>query len=171
MIQIGQLQKGMYLSNDGNGNIPVYDKMDSTEPMLTITPGQMIGLITDFKNNTQGAAVIFYSDEIASSVPFGEKVLYYSNPLLWGTGYKITGIVNFRDLQANVSDAQVEKQNAAIANANANGTSIANDFKEVVTGVSDAITSNIPWGLAAGAVGVYVLLNWKNFFKPVNIKK
>lgn len=169
MVQLSDLKQGMYLNNSGQTSIPVYDDFDTTkDPILTIAPGEMIGQIVDFKNSNAGAAVLFSSDAISSALPLSEKVWYYLNPFIWGTGYKRTGVVNFVDLQNNVSDSQVASQNNALANSATNGVSFGNAFKEVTTDITSSLGESIPW---VPITLIFVALNWKTFFKPVNIKK
>lgn len=175
MIVIADLKKGMYLTNNGKTVIPLYDENDGTGPVLiSIRPGELIGQVMDFRTGPKGNVILFSSDAITANTGLAQRALVYMLTWVPDRFYNVAS-ANFADIQNNVSVQSVSEQNAAIANANANGVSLTNSIKSVAKGAGEALgevgTSLIPWNLVLIAAGGYVVINWNKYFKPINIKK
>lgn len=172
MIQPTDIQIGMYLNNDGTTAIPVYRDEDSMEtPIYYVQPQELIGQVVDISHGNGGVVINFHSDAITSHQNFIQQAFNYINAFIPGDIGVNYGSVKFSDLQNNVGDAQIQSQRDAIQIAANNGVSLQNMFIKTAKGVAQTIESSIPWELPVAFVAGYVLLNWKNFFKPVNIKK
>lgn len=175
MINLSEIKKGMYLSNNGKDIINLYDSKDGTgDILLSIKPGQIIGKVVDFSNGPIGSVVLFASDKINDAS--GALTRFNNYFFNWVPGVTFEAAsANFSDIQANISEENIQKQNVAMGMAAANGVNITNSIKSAAEGAGDIISDAggklIPWNLVWGAGAVYVVINWNKFFKPVNIKK
>lgn len=139
-IQQTELQIGMYLTNDGPGTIPVYPNKDGTGTAeLTISPGELIGQIVDFSNGPTGMVVYFTSDAITAASSIFDKIGNYILSFIPGQPIVNAGAVNFTDLQSNIDESQINKQQTAINNAAAQGATLANSIKKVAKETGDVI--------------------------------
>lgn len=158
MITQGDLKIGMHLTNDGTGNILVYDNLDATgSPMLTVKPGQYIGQIVDLRQGQGGLVIDLISDDITKAAPIAERVYVWI--LDWLPFYQewVAGGVRFANLQQNVSDNQIAEQKQAMAIAENNGVSLVNSIKKVASGISDVAFAAVPWGLVLTGLTVWVV--------------
>lgn len=160
-MQVSDLKTGMYLTNTGSASIPLYDSKDGTgTPFLTIQPGQMIGQVVDFSNGPAGQVIYFTSDAITAAEPVVDKLIS------WLPGVSWVLAANFSDIVANVDDTQVTQQAAAIQASADQGASLRNALQQALTSVKQAVLGDWSfWEIGGVAVGIYVLLHWKTFFK------
>jgi hypothetical protein len=163
---ISDLKIGMTLNCDGPGSIPVYDGKDGTGSiLLNVAPGQLIGQIHDITTGPGGSVLWFASDAITQASPWYSKItgglletVDWVNPLWWldntakETEWGQYGSVNFADLAANVTDAQVASQAAAMQAMADGGNGVSNKLSNIANGAGQAAGSAIKAALT-GAIG------------------
>lgn len=179
------IKVGMYLKNESNKGVPLYDNLDGTGDItLTVAPGELIGQVVKVSSGPNGVVYDFTSEAINAHVSWLKRMKQNIKPALmpvvspffllsWIANGQVPNYacgVRFKDLQAAVSDAQVAQQATAIAQVEATGFSLKNQIKEAAGDVADVVSSAIPSGLIWSAVGVFVLMNWNKFFKPTTIR-
>lgn len=171
------LKIGMYLTNEGHGSgttgwsdqtVPVYKSFDGTGPVLTVVKnGDLIGQIVDILSGPNGTVYIFVSPQITEAKPFIAKELGYILDSIPGITYGAS--VNFEDIKNNVTDQQVAEQAGAIYQAEENGVSIQNTIKKTLNTITNTAASGL-WKAGGIALGAYVIMNWKQFFKPAKTR-
>lgn len=146
----------MYLTNEGPGTVAVYDDPAAQgTPELNIAPGQLIGQVVDI---VQGTDYVYYftSDAITAASGLFTKIGNWILGFIPGKPVVNVGAVRFADINANVSQAQIDKQNSILANAANNGATFQNSIKEAAkeTGeVVSGITGGLwPWLLLGGGL-------------------
>lgn len=157
----------MYLSCDGPGSIPVYDdKAANGNVLLTIAPGQLIGQIHNIQTGPSGSVIWFASDAITSASPWYSKItggiletVDWVNPLWWlddtakETQWGQYGSVKFTDLEANVTDAQVAQQNAAIEATEDQGAGVKNKLSNIASKAGQTAGAAIKSALSGATEG------------------
>ncbi len=174
-MQLSDLKIGMRFINSGPNDIPVYFSVDGTgEPILIIKPTQSIGQIVAFN----GTIILFVSDEITKALPWGYKVGTFM--VQWLTTYVDAAAIRFEDFKANVSDIQVQDQQAVFDKVGKGNEGLAN-MVEIVGGalkditdkaakgvidsggkIIDEATAIVPWNLVLLAGGAWILWNSSN---------
>lgn len=170
-MNYGDLKIGMILSNDGKYSIPLYHDSGCTDPTdHSIPPGELIGQIVELNagsqtvtftdpsqtHNFQGA-----SGNITDSATIPEKVISFS--LSWVLNDVRPGAgVKFKDLRANVSDAQIQDAQAVL-DANNVSAGLQPYIKEVAKDIGEDVSAGLSglggslwmWGLLGG--GIFLL--------------
>lgn len=171
------LKIGMYLTNDGQNAIPLYDSPDGTGTVaLSIQPGALIGQIVDFSTGPAGVTVAFTSAAIYATGTTTEKIVNWVLQIVPDAVFKASPalMANFTDIAANVSAKQVADQNGAIATSEDQGASLKNTAKQNlkdIAGAAASIFGNWSMWELIGIFGLsYVLLNWNTFFKPAKTR-
>src|ERR1700722_14627403 len=155
-MQVSDLKIGMYLNCDGPGSIPVYTDLRATNLLFNVAPGQEIGQIHDIQANASGNVIIFASNSITKAYPWYEDLMGEGitilksivNPISFWTddtdefgNWGVYGVVKFTDLQASVTDAQVQQQLAYIQATADNGASLTKSVKKVFNSTGDVLGS------------------------------
>jgi hypothetical protein len=163
MINASDITIGMVLVNEGPSGIPVYNSKDATgDPEMTVAPKAKIGQVVDV---VAGADYIFYftSDEITASASVFDKVGSWILGLIPGKPVVNAGAVKFAEIANNISQSQIDSQNAIISNAANNGVSVSNSIKAAAKGAGEFATSAVSglaqgfWPLILVAAGIYVV--------------
>jgi hypothetical protein len=165
-MQPGDLKIGMYLKNEGPGTLPLYDNDFTQPPSYQVPVGDVIGQIGDIDNGPDGTAVFFIATQKEiDAAPWKDKVVNFLTSWLPDTQPGFAA--KFVDIQSHVTDAQIGVQANAIDNAKANGDNIANEIQRIEKDILDSILGGWSIWEVIGIFGAgYVLLNWKQFFKP-----
>jgi hypothetical protein len=181
-IQLSDLKIGMYLKDTGPGTITVYENADTTSnAMVTIQPGSLIGQIHDFKYSNGEEWVIVTSADITAAEPWYSKAagvtqtitLGFLDPFWWADSTRNTnnwglyGAVRLADIQANVSDAEVKGQNDLIAANADSASSLTNNIKSLAKGTGQVVAAAVKgaaeglgisgWGFVALILGAAYL--------------
>lgn len=74
-LAVSDIKEGMNLTNESNVPINVYDNPEGTgDPMVTVQPGEAIGLVLKIEVGSGGPAYRVHSDKISSSNIFSNVV-------------------------------------------------------------------------------------------------
>ena len=159
-MELSDIKVGMILTDTGPGSIRLYHDNACTDPTDSyIKPGQVIGQVVEVIPGTQ--TVVFTdpsttgnfqqaSGPITDAATIPEKIASYSLSWLVNDARASAG-VKFSDLQANVSDAQVQKAQA-ILDANDASGGIAPYVKKIAQGASETASAAAS-GLFGGGFG------------------
>jgi hypothetical protein len=167
VVQLTDLKIGMYLKNDSNVPMPLYDnRVGKIPPLLIVNPGELIGQITDYDSGAEGPTVIFTSERIneAHKGLFSMWKWYFT----WKEGSYYGASGRLSHIQRVVSLAQVQQQKLVVDKAESEGFSFMNGIKKVLVQAADTVKETaealIPWNIVLAIGAGYVLLNWNTFF-------
>lgn len=171
------LEIGMHLTNTGTGSIPLYDSPDGTGTVaLSIAPGSVIGQIVDFSTGPAGVTVAFTSQSIYNTGTTTDKIVNWVLNLFPDMAFTASPalMANYNDIAANVDDAQIKTQAAALGSAVKQGASIANVVKQTLQDIVTTTTDTAQglfgswsvWEIGAVGLFTFMILNSKAFIKP-----